>query len=321
MNLTAILADLYRRLALPAAPNPTETVRLTSFVNTTHRQILGLPGLESLRDDTIRVTTTAGRHTYGLPAAVTRIEGITDVTGQIKLGLQPLQEIRASDPGLTASGKPDTYAVRGYQQVHTQPTGPATTLAVKSSSAADTTVAAFIEAVKPQGHQLQAGFTLNGTTPVTIATDWVEITKFYLTIPAVGEVGLYQDAAATQELATIMPPQTFARYLAVQLYPTPSSATTYYVDYVRKVVDISQGTDEPFLPEDFHWLLVEGALLKEWTKRDDDRRVSAEREYAKGISALKYFVTCQADDLPVSGRGRWHEQPSRYGAYYPATRY
>lgn len=323
MTLTEILADLYRRLALPAVPNVTETTRLTSFVNTTHRQILGMPGLESLRDDTITFASVASQARYGLPVAVTRIEGITDPTTQIKLDLRHRQTILAGDPGLTATGTPDTYAVLGYQQVAIQPTTP-TELFVKSTSASDTTQTVIVNGVRFGGYPLATTATLTGTTAVSLnalSPDAIEVTKCYLSAVAVGTVSLHQTSGAGPQLAAIATGSFYARYLGLQLYPTPSSVITYNVDYVRNVVEMTRGTDEPLLPDDFHWLLVEGALLKEWTKRDDDRRVAAEREYAKGISALKYFVTCQADDLPVSGRRTDWPTHSRYGAWYPAMRY
>lgn len=332
MNLTSILSDLYRRLALPSVPNPTETTRLTSFINTTHRQILGLPGMESLRDDTLTLTSsvltpTVWAHKQGLPGAVTRIEGITDLTTQRVLTLCSLKELRALDPGQTAMGIPERYVVRGYQQVMTQPYE-ANPLLVVSTSAADTAVVVCLEILR--NNVAKSPFlintTLNGTTPVTInpsQEDWAdEVTKFYLVAPAAGDVSLYQTTVdPLRQLAQIGRGDTYARYLAIMLHPIPASVCTYQLDYVRTLVDLVQGTDEPLLPDDFHWLLVEGALLKEWTKRDDDRRVAAEREYAKGISALKYFVTCHADDLQVSGSTRPRESHSRFGGYYPSMRY
>lgn len=324
MNLTAILDDLYRRLALPATPNPTETTRLTSFINTTHRQILGLPGLESLRDDTIAFSTVAGKARYGLPVAVMRIEGISSLTAQRKLQYRTQQELRAADPGLTGSGEPECYAVVGYQPLHTQQLGPLPELYVHSTAGEDISQEVHCDLILDGGAHFPCHVTLQGSVAVAVFTrsdlprDVVDVASFSVSGPRLGIVGLWADPETTKELAGIYPGVTFSRYLGIQLYPTPASVTTYYVDYVRSVLDL-QADDEPLLPIDFHWLLVEGALLKEWTKRDDDRRVAAEREYVKGLSALKYFVTCQADALPVSGQVAT-THASRYGPYFPAMR-
>lgn len=320
MNLTAMLADLYRRLDYTATPPGTITTRLTSFVNTTHRQILGTPGLDTMRDDTLTFASVTTQAVYGLPPAISRIEAITDRTTMLKLTQRALSEIRASDPGLVQTGPADQYVNRGYQQVQLQPTA-ATGLWVVSSSAADVTQSVKIESVRTGGYAYSGAATLNGTTRVAVGafTDHVEVTKCYLSATGAGFVSLFDAAAAGNELARIAIGGTYARYLGIQLYPTPNSAITYFVDYVRSIADIVNGTDEPLLPEDFHWLLVEGALIKEWTKLDDSRRTAAQQDYTRGLSALKYFVNCPADLLP--SRGAQTAGRSRFGAYFPVTRY
>lgn len=324
MTLLALLLEAARRCAYPAptsATSDTNAVRLASFLNTTHRQLLGLPGMESLRDDTITFASVSGQSLYGLPAALTRIESISDRTTLLRLRLRSLNDIRTTDPGLVSTGPADSYIPRGLQQVQVQPSA-ATGLWVVSTNAADTTQSIKIETVRTGGLSFSGAATLNGTTRVQVGslTDHSEVTKFYSSAVGVGDISLYTAAAAGTVLATIPIGSTYVRYQGLQLYPTPASAITYYVDYVRNVLDMVNVTDEPLLPDDFHWVLVEGALLKEWTKRDDDRRVAAEQAYAQGVSALKYFVRCLADDLPVSGRRNdWGR--SRFGAHYPVTRY
>jgi hypothetical protein len=320
MNLTALLADVYRRMTYTSSPPAGEITRLTSFLNTTHRQLLGIPGLDALRNDTITFASVASQAYYGLPPSVARIEGITDRTTLLRLRPMALADLRVFDPGVVATGAPDSYIPRGLQQVAVQSTAP-TGLWAQSTSAGDTQNA-FIETVRTGGYRhVGAAVALTGVTRVALSglVDHVEVTKFYLSSAAVGAVSLYDAAAAGVELARIPIGGTYARYQGVQLYPTPASAITYHVDYVRTIPEMTNGTDEPLLPEDFHWLLVEGALLKEWTKRDDDRRHDAQREYARGVSALKYFLTCQADDLPA--RSRWWPGRSRFGPDFPATRY
>ena len=202
-----------------------------------------------------------------------------------------------------------------------QPTVP-TALSVVSTSALDTQNV-FYEGIRVGGFQViftpQA---LTGTMPVVLGSgfsDHIRVTKFYLSSPAYGEVDLRTAPLPGEFLARIPPGYTYSRYLNIQLWPTPAGDYSYNVDAVRTMTDLVQPTDEPLMPEDFHWLLVEGSLLKEWTKRDDDRRVAAEREYTKGLSALRYFINCQGDEVHVSGR-RTYGGLSRFGPYYPATR-
>lgn len=319
MMLKELLAELYRRLALPAVPNSTETTRLTSFLNITHRQILALPGMESLRDNTCHGDWVGG-FLQNLPPAVHRVEGVFDVENHRRLQLCTLDEIWARDPGLTATGIPDSYVLTGLQQGGPRPTVPFQPV-VLSNSPSDVMVA-HLEAFTISGWARDTRqITLNGTTPVVVpvAAPWVEVLKFYLDAPAYGIVQLVQDAPGGTLLAAITAGNTYQQQLGLMLHPAPVGALHYDVVFVRNIVDMVEGMDAPFLPEDFHWLLVEGALLKEWTKRDDDRRVAAEREYTKGLSALKWWVQSPMEYLPVSGRRTWW-RASRYGPYFPAMR-
>jgi hypothetical protein len=128
--------------------------------------------------------------------------------------------------------------------------------------------------------------------------------------------GAASDPAGT--LATIPIGQQFARYMAIQLWPTPGSVITYHVDYTRVIPDMVNAADEPLLPEDFHDLLVEGALVKEWTKKDDgDRRAEAKRVFEAGERELQSWVQSNADtvaSLRPAGLSRF----SQLGASYPA---
>lgn len=321
MNLSSILAELYRRTDMNATSIPASIVtRMTAFVNTTHRQLLSTPGLDVLRDDQLTFASVATQARYGLPPAISRIEGITDRTTMLKLSQSALSEIRAMDPGLVQTGPPDTYVNLGYQQVANQPSA-ATGLWAVSTSAGDVQNC-FIETVRTGGYErVGAATVLTGVARVALGalTDHIEVVKFYLDSAAVGAVSLYDAAVAGNELARIPIGGTYARYLAIHLYPTPASAITYYVDYVREVPDMANASDEPLLPQDFHYLLVEGALLKEWTKLDDTRRSAALTDYNKGLAALKYFVNCPPDFLPSRNGSR--RERSRFGAYFPATRY
>lgn len=320
MTLSALLAELYRRCDFTTSPPTAITTRLTAFLNTTQRQILTTPGLDRLRDDTLTFASVASQALYGLPPVIAKVESVTDRTTLIDLAPATLSDLRRSDPGVVLTGTSDTYILRGLQQVAVQPIA-ATGLWVVSTAAGDTQNC-FIETVRSGGYaSVGAAVAVTGVTRKALGTltDHVEVTKFYLSTAAVGAVSLYDSATVGVELARIPIGGTYARYQGIQLYPTPTAAITYYVDYVRTLTDLVNPTDEPVLHEDFHYLLVEGALIKEWTKVDDTRRQAALADYKKGVSDLKYFVTCPPDYVArrgVSGGGR-----SRFGANFPATRW
>jgi hypothetical protein len=320
MTLGDLLSDLYRTLNYTSTPPAATTTRLTAYLNDVHRQVLSTPGLDRLRDDTITFASVANQPYYGLPPSIARIEAITDRTTQIRLRERSRDEILLGDPALVMTGPPDCYINRGFQQVQTQPAA-ATGLWAVSSSAADNTQTVWIETIRTGGYAFAGSLTLNGLTRVQLGTftDHIEVTKFYLGPITAGTVSLFDAAAAGNELARIRITGTYARYLQIQLYPTPASAITYFVDYVRNIPEMANQNDEPLLPLDFHSILADGALWKEYTRSDDTRRGDAARNYELGMSQLKYFVTCPPDFLP-SRLGRIVER-SRFGANYPATRY
>lgn len=320
MKLSEIEADLFRRLNFAATPATEVTTRIRAFVNIAHRQILATPGLDRLRDDTITLASVANQPTYGLPPALAIIQIMTDRTTMLRLQAQTLSWVRSVDPGLVQTGPSTHYVPLGIQAVALQPSN-ASELFVKSTSASDTNTA-YLEGIRTGGYPRTLSVTMTGTTGVTFSattTDLIEVTKFYLSAAAVGTVTLLEDSGAGTELARIPIGQTFSRYQGLQLWPTPQSAITYYLDYTRNVPDLVNANDEPLLPDDFHWLLVEGALINEWTKQDDDRRADARAAYRVGLNQLKYRVTCPPDWLP-SRTGRPVER-SRFGGNFPATHY
>ena len=315
-----ILSELYRRLNYEASPPSAVTTRLQSFVNLAHRQLLGMPGMERLRDNTITFASVASQARYGLPQSIARVQTLHDRTNDRRLVQRSLDWLRTADPGLDSSGTPEAYIPVGLTPVAVQPSD-ASEIFIKSTAAGDTGTA-YLEGIRTGGYSVSLNITMTGVTAKTFGatyTDIVEITKLYISAAAVGTITLHEDSGAGAELARIPIGQTQSRYWGVQLYPIPAGVTTYYVDYTRQIPDMSITNDEPLLPPDFHWLLVEGALLMEWgqKKDDSDRYAIVQRAYDKGVSALKYFVRCPPDELPVLGRGQG-VRVSRLGGFYPA---
>ncbi len=318
--VSSIDADLYRRLNYSTTPAAEVVLRLRTFVNQTHRQILTKPGLGRLRDDTITFLSVANQTTYALPPAIAKIQHVQDRTNNRPIVEQSLGWLRQVDAGLTSTGGPShVYIPRGYQAVAVQPSA-AAEIFIKSTSASDTNTA-WLEGFRTGGYPISLGpITMTGGTAVsfgTAYTDIIEITKVYLSTAAVGTVTVHSVSGAGTELARIPIGATASRYLAIQLWPTPGSVITYHVDYTRVIPNLVNGTDEPLLPEDFHWLLVEGALIKEWSKKDDaGRREAAKRDFDEGVAALTSWVLSNPDTVaslrPVA-RGY-----STLGPTYPA---
>lgn len=321
MNLTSYLADLYRFFHYTSTPPAAVTTRLTGFINDTQREMLVSPGIQRLRDDVMAVTAKANKSRTGLPPSVARINAITDRTNNHKLRQVPLSELRLADPSQAfTGGYPLRYSVVGFQEVLVQPAAPTGLWAV-STAAGDVGQTAYIETITTGGYSYRDSKTLNGVTrvqfgTVSTRTDHEEVVKFYVSSAVSGYVSLFDAAVAGNELARIEPGRTFSRYLAVEWHPIQTQDTTEYVDFTRTIFDLVNGFDEPLLPDDFHYVLETGAMMKECLFINDGRYAATKSEYEKGINDLKDFVMNDGDR--VASLRRVPTGRSMLGAQYPA---
>lgn len=325
MTLSSILADLYRRLGYASSPAAEVTTRLTAFMNEAVAELYAAPGMGealSRHDPSLTFVTVASTPTYALPPGVSRVDAVRETTNDRRLVMRTHDWYRSALPDPSAiSGTPEAWIPLGFGAVALQPSA-AAEIFVKSTSAADTTQTAYIEGIRTGGYPSSLSKVLTGTTAVTFSAalaDFISITKFYISAVGAGTITLHQTSGAGTELARIPIGETFSRYQTIALYPTPASAITYTVDGERDLPDMANATDEPPFPRRFHRLLVDYALWKEWEKKDDTRANDAARRYAKGVSDLRYFVTCPPDYLP--SRGDMRPERSRFGAWTPVTRY
>jgi hypothetical protein len=313
MALHELRLSLCRKLGYSDAPSTEVVTRLTMFLNEIHRRLLGLPGMEYLRQSQTALTTAASTPQYSLPPDVARIIGIRDATNDAVLRGQTWAWYVSHEPDPTSTtGIPEYWVPVGQVAVATQPAD-ASAVYVVSTSASDTNTCA-IEGIRTGGYPFTSSVAMTGTTAIKVGahSDIVALTKFYLGLPAVGTVTLTEDSSSGTELARIAIGQTHARYLRIALWPTPSSATSLTLDYSRQVEDMEDGTDEPLVPRDFHWVIESGARMLEYEKMDDRRYPAAVADFQKGVRDLKWFVTQQADANGARA-GR-----SSLGAWYPA---
>lgn len=319
-----MLAELYRLLHYTTAPPAATTSRLTGFLNDTQRELLTTPGIARLRDNVMPATAKANTARTALPPTVSRINAITDRLNNQKLRQVPISELRLIDPSESfIGGFPVRYAVVGQVQVQIQPTH-ATGLWASSTSTADTSQTAYVESVTTGGYPYQDSKALSGQNRVQIGTaasrtDHIEVNKFYTSATIAGYVSLWNASAGGDELARIEPGNTFARYLAVEWHPIQTADVTEWVDYTRTIFDLVNGFDEPLLPDDFHQVLVIGALAKEYLFANDGRHQVAAKDYGTGVKALMSYVLNDGDritSLRHLGIGF-----SRLGSMYPVERW
>lgn len=99
-----------------------------------------------------------------------------------------------------------------------------------------------------------------------------------------------------------------------ELYPQPSSVIAYSADTELYIADLTGDSDEPLLPEDFHYLLELGATMDEMGKMDDSRYMVMSAEYQEGLRDLRYRLARQRASQPIT------VGHSRFGPWFPADR-
>jgi hypothetical protein len=323
MRLVDIETTVYERLNYAENPDPLVVNRVRRAINVTHRQILGMRGFDRLRRALLTCNSIANVPYMSLPAAAVKIHSIADRTRKQLLREVSQQDIRYSDPGLSAiTAYPYEYAIDHYAAPVSQDPPSASGLWVKSSSATDGGgTFAYVEGVTSDGAYRRGKVALSGITAVqvdtTIAT-WIKLAKFYLTAAPVGTVSLFGDALQTIPIATIAPQNLTARYTRVELHPVPTGVITYHADVELHIHDMAIASDEPLLPEDFHWLLESGALIREYKKREKQALWMDERQvFAKGVADMRSFVRQTSGSTANSRRPTRFTTLQQTGVYYP----
>lgn len=320
MTRTDLLTSLAYRLnkTAPSSMDSTTQARLIDFLNQRQRRLLTLPGLRHLREATVTVASVADQPGYALPN-VSKIKRMWETTNDRTLYEMSQQQYRLLQPDTTITGTPEAYIWTGRQDVSVQPSD-ASSLFVKSTSASDTTQTAYVEGVITGNYPVTASVTLTGTTAVNVASatsTWIRVDKCYLSAVGVGTITLHEDSGSGTELARISIGLTRQDYSGFTLYLTPSGAITYYIDVDRAITNFAQATDVPVLPEDFHDVIMLGALADEYQHLNDKRWEVAMSEYTDRVHELQYWLSETASGQPFSLTGGW-QKPSQLGSWYPA---
>ena len=323
MNLTQIENTCYRRLRFTAQPPAPIATRIREEINEVHSDICSRPDLQKLRDDTIAITATANKARTGLPPTVARVNGITDRTNNYRLQEVTLEDLRRFDPAqANTTSYPQFYAVVGNQPVQIQPAA-ATGLWAVSSSTADTTQKIYVETILTGGYPnavLQNVTVLTGQTRVQIGarTDNIEVTRLYVDMPCAGFISLYDASTSGNELARLPIGETWSRYLAVEWWPIQTADVTEYADIQRTIYDLVNGTDEPLFPPDFHEVIIQGVLEREYFLASDmQRSLLAKSNYDKGVADIIGWV--MNDGGRVASLRPYGGQWNRLGPTYPAN--
>lgn len=320
MTFLEIKQDIFRRTNKPTSPETEVVTRISAFVNQRHRSLLTMPGVDQMRDSTSTFASVSGTARVALPQALTRIKAMFETTNNRRLGEKSLDWLRSVNPQQD-SGTPMYYVPKGYECVAVQPSD-ASQIWVKSSSASDVGTV-YVEGIRTGGILGSSSVVMTGTTAVQVGSfsDWVEITKFYVSSAAVGLISLYEDSGTGAVLGQITIGRDRPYYFVVLLWPTPSSAITYTFDFTREILDMVNDTDEPYLPTDYHDLLSIGGRMDEYQKMDDSRYSTAKAEYSEKYKSFQYFIHGRASERLIPRSSSGGVGFSDLGGWYPADVY
>jgi hypothetical protein len=325
MTYLDIFQDVARRTDKnPVNPDAATLTRINTFINDRYRQLMRLPGMIDLRDESFTFSTVANRARYAIPVAATAIVSIVDTSNRNILQQRPLSWIRRRDPSVPAqtTGTPWVYAILNDAGVGQQPSViTANALELLSTSASDTGV------VEVEYQDADGGFrvlpvTLTGTTPVTVSATCVQVFRITNQNTQVGTIILRQIVSGAQ--IVVLPPVSLgtqtnnlhaSRNWVLHLWPTPAGVYTYTVDGSRPRAALVEPMDEPAIPEDFHTLLVWGACEDEFLKMDDTRRSDYGQRWETDVRALRAFLHQSRGQRYVRDRNRkagWSPMGSMY---------
>lgn len=326
MTLSGIESRLYDRLGFTAVPPADVVTRLRRYLNDAYRATMKIKGMARLRRAVLTTTSVANVPLMALPQVVTRVLSVQDRTNQRLLQEISLDEIRVEDPALSSQTTfPYAYAVlNSVSPVALQPSNPSELFA-QSSDAADTGAAKtiYVEGIISGGYYRTASVALNGTTAVSLGaaiTTWETITKVSLAnatgapIPttATGNITLHEDSGVGPELSRIPIGRSIPRYTLVHLYPFPTTSLTYYIDAELHLEDLTSAADEFLVPEDFYEILIEGALMYEYERRENYIAYGQAKARHKDVRAdlLLWLQRMAVGTETLSHR-------SQLGPYYP----
>lgn len=298
MDLATIQQTVYENCGWdPPVPAPV-IARVLRYINVTQRELMGKKGIgPRLRKATLSCATVASSPFVALPQSAVGVYGVTDRTNNTPLQLMTLQDQRFNDPGQVSSGNPYAYDILGYNsQVAKDPSAAGQLTAISDSASDDSLKKVFVEVVRTGGYFQTGSIALNGVASVNVGpTDSLYVLKFYISAATGGQAtatgNIILKDGAGNELSRITPGRTYARYTRLNLYPVPSAALTLYAEVDLHIEDMTQASDQPYVPEDFVDLFEIGALKREFKKREKVALYKIEEErWRKRVAELRSWL-------------------------------
>lgn len=205
--------------------------------------------------------TVSGTADYVLERDIDKIAIVRQTASPYKLIQVPDDIFYRDNPDPSASGNPYWYRLWEMTGLSTRMTA-ADTISVVSSSTSDGTSFTVTVSGYINGILNSEELTLNGTTVVTTTKTW-DAREVYVSKSARTTGNLTVKAvSANTTILTLGREETSPRFKVINLYPTPSSAITVYVEYYKPIRELINDSDAPEFHEKFHYVVRLGTIAK-----------------------------------------------------------
>ena len=300
-------------------PASAVSTRIQGYLNDRHQRILSAPGRDSLRREVLTLPLIVSQAVYPLETDIARVLHVVDTTNDHVLEERSLDWYRRVEPDPTNGTQEVWIPMRlgpALRDIHATGSG----IWVNSTSASDA-MTAHVETLNSTGGATSTTATVNGTTRVQIgtATTHRRLVRFAISTVAVGDLELYDAAAAGNLISRIPLGRTTAQNFAIAFWPTPGATDTVRLDVIHYIRDFSLDYQEPQLPYTFHYLLALGARIDEARHRAGGNAPvdQWEVELAKGLRDLDTWITNSPELIVIPGdigeQGR-----SNLGGFFPS---
>lgn len=265
--------------------------------------------LANLRSD-YQLTTTAGAEDCVLPKNFGKEISVVDKTnGRPLTRIDSQINAEKNYAVLDTQGTVCSYIII-EKTVRTQPTA-ASVISFVSSSASDTSQSVYVKGLDANGYEAYEIETLTGTTPVSTTTQFSRVLLISKSAATVGTVTATSNTGGVT-VAVFSPAEITHRVKVMRFVQVPNSAITVEINFIEKLLPMSQNYDYPILEcED---VLEAGAEADAWRfKRQFAKAADLDIVFEKRLANLVYDKESQPNKVQLFNPRTYRNQDA-YGA-------
>jgi len=250
-------------------------------------------------NDAYTFDTVSGTQRYVLPDDFRKEINCSDTTNDMELTRMELAKLREEYTDISDTGTVERYCIID-DVVKEQPSS-SSYLAIKSSSASDTTQSVLIRGLASSAEYYET-VTLTGTTNATSANPYTRIKGISKSAATAGSVTVIANAGVTTQ--AFIPPETLeTRYKLALLHYIPTAVYTIAMPYIVNPMPLSQDYDYPVV--DIGDLIEIGTLADAWR---------AKRQFSKA-QTMEVLFNLQLQEYIFDKEN----QPNMIQQFFPTT--